>query len=97
MSIVWSPYLLKHINANEKVQKHIYSLSRLSYSKRLAALKLEPLELRRLKNDLVMYYKCLNNLVAYCLLMSIFVSSINFLRLDLVATDLLLFCAVLII
>ena len=68
-SSVWAPYLLKHINAIEKVQKRftkrIYSLSHLSYPERLAAINLEPLELRRLKNDLVnMYYKCLNNLVA---------------------------------
>ena len=99
-SNVCSPYLLKHINAIEKVQKQftkrIYSLSHLSYPKRFAALNLEPLELRRLKHDLVMYYKCLNNLVALpsdeC-----FVSSINFLRPDRVATDLLLLCAVLII
>ena len=42
-----------------------YRLSRiLSYSERLAAIDLEPLELRRLKADLVLYYKCLNNLVA---------------------------------
>ena len=67
-SSVWAPHLLKHINAIEKVQKRftkrIYSLSHLSYPERLAALNLEPLELRRLKNDLVLYYKCLNNLVA---------------------------------
>ena len=44
--------------------KRICSLSHLSYPERLAAINLEPLELRRLKNDLVMYYKCLNNLVA---------------------------------
>jgi len=39
-------------------------LSHLSYSERLAAINLEPLELRRLKNDLVLYFKCLNNLAA---------------------------------
>ena len=39
-------------------------MSHLSYPERLAAINLEPLEFRRLKNDLVMYYKCLNNLVA---------------------------------
>ena len=38
--------------------------SHLSYPERLAAINLKPLELRRLKNDLVMYYKCFNNLVA---------------------------------
>ena len=59
---------MKHINALEKVQKHftkrIPSLSNLSYPERLAALDLEPLELRRLKSDLVLYYKCLHDLVA---------------------------------
>ena len=59
-SSVWSPYLLRHINAIKKVQKRftkrIQPLSHLSYPERLAAL-IEPLELRRLKNDLVMYYK----------------------------------------
>ena len=67
-SSVWLPYLLKHINAIEKLRKgftkRIYSLSHLSYPERLAAVNLELLELRRLKNDLVMYYKCSNNLVA---------------------------------
>ena len=63
-SNVWSPYLLKHINAIEKVEKQftqrMYSLSHLSYPERLAALNLEPLELRRLNNDLVMYLCILN-------------------------------------
>ena len=62
------PYLIKHINALEKVQKHftkrIPSLSNLSYPERLAALDLEPLELRRLKSDLVLYYKCFHDFVA---------------------------------
>ena len=67
-SNVWAPYLIKHINALERVQKHftkrIPSLSNLSYPERLTALDLEPLELRRLKSDLVLYYKCLHDLVA---------------------------------
>jgi len=67
-SNVWAPHLIKHINAWEKVQKHFTkrfpSLANLSYPERLAALDLEPLELRRLKSDLVLYYKCLNDLVA---------------------------------
>jgi len=67
-SSVWSTYLLKHINATEKVQKRftkrIYSLPHLSYPERLAVINLEPLELCRLKNDLVVYFKCLNTLVA---------------------------------
>jgi len=67
-SNVWAPFLIKHINALEKDQKHftkrIPSLANLSYPERLAALELEPLELRRLKSDLVLYYKCLHDLVA---------------------------------
>lgn len=67
-SSVWSPYLLKHINAIERVQKNftkrIRSLSELPYPERLAVVDLEPLELRRLKADLVLYYKCFANLVA---------------------------------
>ena len=67
-SSVWSPHLKKHINAIERVQKHftkrIKSLSHLSYTERLLALDIEPLELRRLKADLVLYYKMFNNLIA---------------------------------
>ena len=67
-SSVWSPHLLKHIDAIERVQKHftkrIPSLAHLSYSERLAIIDLEPLELRRLKADLILYFKCFHNLVA---------------------------------
>lgn len=67
-SSVWSPHLLKHINAIERVQKlftrRIPSLSSLSYPERLAAMSLEPLELRRLKADLILYKKCFLNTVA---------------------------------
>jgi len=67
-SSVWSPHLLKHINAIERVQKYftrrIPALSDLSYPERLAAIDLEPLELRRLKADLILYYKCFHNLIA---------------------------------
>ena len=45
----------------------IRSIKHLSYPERLAVLNLEPLELRRLKADLIMYHKIINNL-----------SSINF-------------------
>ena len=45
---VWAPYIIKHINALERVQKSftkcIPSLSNFSYPERLAALDLEPLE-----------------------------------------------------
>ena len=66
----WTAFPVRQliVNAIEKVQKQftkrIYSLSHLLYPKRLAVLNLEPLELCRVKNVLVMEYKCLNNLVA---------------------------------
>jgi hypothetical protein len=67
-SSVWSPHLIKHIDSIERVQKYftrrIPSLRDLSYPERLAAIDLEPLELRRLKADLTLYYKCLHNLIA---------------------------------
>ena len=47
-SNIWSPYLLKHVNLIEKVQrnftKRIPSLSNLAYAERLAVLNLETLE-----------------------------------------------------
>ena len=68
-SNVWSPYHLKYINAIERVQrnftKRIPSLSNLSYAERLAMLDLETLECRRLKADLTMYYKIINNLTVF--------------------------------
>ena len=66
-SSVWSPYLLKHIDSLEKVQRYftrnIHGLRSFSYKDRLLILNLESLELRRLKNDLLMYYKVLHNCV----------------------------------
>ena len=60
-SNVWSPHLLKHINAIENVQrqftKRIRSLSHLTYPERLAALNLESVEFRRLAIDSTLYYK----------------------------------------
>ena len=48
----------------ENVQKNftfrIRSIKHLSYPEQLAVLNLEPLELRSLKADIVMYYKILN-------------------------------------
>jgi hypothetical protein len=56
----------KHIDAIENVQRHftkrIPALSELTYPERLALLDLEPLELRRLKFDLIQYYIILNKL-----------------------------------
>ena len=42
--------------------KRIPRLSHLSYYERLAVIDLEPLELRRLRCDLIEYYKILHNL-----------------------------------
>ncbi len=65
-SNIWSPYKLKHIRALEKIQRHftrrIPVLRELPYAERLARINLETLELRRLKCDLVMYYKIQHNL-----------------------------------
>ena len=52
-SSVWNPYLLKHINALERVQRHftkrITVLRNLSCEKRLVCLDHDTLECRRLK------------------------------------------------
>ena len=67
-SSVWSPHLLKYINSIERVQKYftkrIPSLKQYSYPERLALIGLEPLEVRRLKTDLILYYKSSHNLIA---------------------------------
>lgn len=41
--------------------KRLRSISHLTYLERLALLGLEPLELRRLRSDLLFYFKILNN------------------------------------
>ena len=65
-STVWNPTRKYLITQIEKVQrsftKRIPTLTNLSYSERLSALNLEPLELRRLRFDLIYYYKIFNNL-----------------------------------
>ena len=66
-SVVWSPFLLKDIDVLEGVQRYftrrIAGLKIFGYKERLHILDLESLEERRLKNDLVMCYKIMNNLV----------------------------------
>jgi hypothetical protein len=65
-SNVWNPthkYLIDQIeNVQRRFTKRIRSLSHLSYLERLSILELEPLELRRLRFDLVQYFKIFNNL-----------------------------------
>lgn len=64
-SVIWNPHLKQYITLIEKVQrrftKRIPRLHDLSYSERLAVINLEPLELRRLRFDLINYYKILHN------------------------------------
>lgn len=68
-SVVWSPREMYLIDLLEKVQRHfsrsIPSLSHLTYSDRLSALHLESLEIRRLRFDLIYYYKIFNNLTPH--------------------------------
>jgi hypothetical protein len=68
-SIVWNPYLVHLINLLESVQrrftKRIPSISNFTYAERLAYLNLDTLELRRLRFDLVFYYKVFNHLTPF--------------------------------
>jgi len=65
-SNIWNPTHVYLIDLMENVQraftKRVKALSQLSYIERLGIFSLESLELRRLRYDLVQYYKILNNL-----------------------------------
>ena len=65
-SNIWNPTKKYPIDKLESIQsrftKRVPSISHLSYLERLRALDLKPLELRRLKFDLIQYYKVLNNI-----------------------------------
>ena len=65
-SQVWNQSILKSTTDLENVPRNftyrIRSIKHLSYPEKLAILNLEPLELRPLKTDLLMYYKIRNNL-----------------------------------
>ena len=60
-SEVWSPYLLKHIDEIENVQRYftqkIRGLSSFNYENRLFILGLESLEMRRIERNLKMCFK----------------------------------------
>jgi hypothetical protein len=66
-SEIWSPHLIKDIDAIESVQRYftrrISNLKQFSYTERLFILNLESLEARRLKQDIVMCFKILHKLV----------------------------------
>src|SRR5664279_1109442 len=65
-TVIWNPshkYLIDLIeHVQRRFTKRIPSISSLSYHERLAMINLESLELRRLRYDLIYYYKILNNL-----------------------------------
>ena len=65
-SNLWNPFHKTSIAVLESVQRYftrrIPALSVFSYEERLAMLNLETLEMRRLKSDLVLYYKILHGL-----------------------------------
>ena len=78
---VWHPYLKKHMNKLEKVQKQftkkIVGLEGLSYPQRLAKLNLPSLEFRQIRGDLIEVFK-----VTHCIYdpkstLSLFDSSLN--------------------
>ena len=58
---VWCPYLRKHIDAIENVQKHytkhILELKDMNYQERLLNLGVPSLEFRRIRGDLIKTYK----------------------------------------
>ena len=59
----------KYVDTIERVQRqftrYIHGLSSLSYQERLCVLGLESLESRRLKHDLIYYYKIFNGLTPF--------------------------------
>jgi len=64
-SNVWNPshkYLIDQLeNVQRRFTKRVTTLKNYSYLERLAILVLEPLELRRLRCDLIQYCKIFNN------------------------------------
>ena len=66
---VWSPYLLKDVNAIENVQKRFTkivcrrcNIPSSSYSDRLTKLNLSSLQSRRVRFDLITLFKIINNM-----------------------------------
>ena len=67
-SVVWSPYKIADVSCIEKVQrsftKRLPGLNNLTYRERLVVTKLDSLELRRLRVDLIMCYKIVFRLIS---------------------------------
>jgi hypothetical protein len=83
-SIIWSPYYKNEIVKIEAVQrsftKAIANLRLCSYKERLLNLKLDSLQCRRIKADLIMCYKILHGLVDTDIARAIGYSPYNFTR-----------------
>ena len=64
---VWNPHLARNIGELEKVQRRatkiVPRLRNMPYEERLLALKLYPLEERRLRGDMIATYKMMNGLI----------------------------------
>ena len=64
---VWSPYLLKHIDLIEGVQRRatklIHNLKNLPYSERLKRLNLPTLVYRRARGDMIETYKIMHGVI----------------------------------
>ena len=62
---VWSPHLMCLMNCTEGVQRNytekLRGIGNLSYDERLKIPNTDRLEIRRIKFDLVLYYKMINN------------------------------------
>ena len=69
VSVVWSPHYVYLIDFIENVQrnftKQLPGLYYMNYCERLYFVKLEPLEVRKLHNDLIMLYKILHSYVSF--------------------------------
>ena len=64
---IWSPHLISDIDLIERVQrwftKRLPGLWNESYAQRLQTLDLESLEVRRIKNDLILLFKIVKHLI----------------------------------
>lgn len=63
---IWKPYLIKHIDTLERVQRRatklVKGLKHLTYPERLKALKLDSLKYRRRRNDILQVYRLFNKI-----------------------------------
>ena len=66
-SEIWSPFYLMNIDMVENIQrrftKRVKGLWHTPYAERLRICELEPLELRRIKRDVVLVYKVIKGYI----------------------------------